>query len=439
MMPSQRNVKVHDFTIARRVLSLIFKKFLAGKRLHWNQDYYFQELDTEDQVVLGWCQWVQPLWQAMWWTICQIWMEISLQRIILSDQIVRLQMKTPLGLFQMAWLQIQDCPILTWGYLMAIWMGLQSIDPSVQQVLVVRWGQMDLAIVLWSLRTSQTVVSVLYTWDPCLWQVGVWEVCLWEAWACLEWVKVCNFAKLLLKEKIKKQMCYISMPEIFQQSTNFPKDILKHQSWIWGCLQSWFTICRYWVISRLKFMTWRKKLCVSAVQCNRAGVGTQWNSAFWLSHFVLFFKLKICAVAPAQDTEEVDQVLSGGGNNKEYIAKQQRWLLFLRHCAKCEAEPGQCTYGQSCVVAKALWKHIMECSSPECHYPRLDFTFSPQFCWSIISEVNGLHNDTTHGLLILHLMLHHGVRLATPHFEACTYNEWRWPKINDLTSAHKDS
>ena len=22
---------------------------------------------------------------------------------------------------------------------------------------------------------------------------------------------------------------------------------------------------------------------------------------------------------------------------KEYVAKQQRWLLFLRHCAKCQA------------------------------------------------------------------------------------------------------
>ena len=63
-------------------------------------------------------------------------------------------------------------------------------------------------------------------------------------------------------------------------------------------------------------------------------------------------------------------VLRNGRDNKEYIAKQQRWLLFLRHCAKCTAVPGTCAYGQSCVVAKALWKHTMECGNPECVYPR---------------------------------------------------------------------
>ena len=71
-----------------------------------------------------------------------------------------------------------------------------------------------------------------------------------------------------------------------------------------------------------------------------------------------------------QEVSEVDAVLKGGGDTKEYIAKQQRWLLFLRHCAKCEAPAGTCPYNQSCVVAKALWKHIMECSSPDCQYPR---------------------------------------------------------------------
>ena len=57
-------------------------------------------------------------------------------------------------------------------------------------------------------------------------------------------------------------------------------------------------------------------------------------------------------------------------NNKDYIAKQQRWLLFLRHCAKCNAPNGECQYGQSCSVAKALWRHILECSLADCTYPR---------------------------------------------------------------------
>jgi hypothetical protein len=55
---------------------------------------------------------------------------------------------------------------------------------------------------------------------------------------------------------------------------------------------------------------------------------------------------------------------------KQYVAKQQRWLLFLRHCAKCQAPDGQCQYGNSCQVAKALWRHILTCSNSECHYPR---------------------------------------------------------------------
>ena len=57
-------------------------------------------------------------------------------------------------------------------------------------------------------------------------------------------------------------------------------------------------------------------------------------------------------------------------SKKEYVAKQQRWLLFLRHCAKCQAAEGQCTYGQSCTVAKQLWRHILTCADPNCEYPR---------------------------------------------------------------------
>ena len=57
-------------------------------------------------------------------------------------------------------------------------------------------------------------------------------------------------------------------------------------------------------------------------------------------------------------------------DKKEYVAKQQRWLLFLRHCAKCQAAEGQCTYGQSCTVAKQLWRHILTCADPNCEYPR---------------------------------------------------------------------
>ena len=55
---------------------------------------------------------------------------------------------------------------------------------------------------------------------------------------------------------------------------------------------------------------------------------------------------------------------------QEFILKQQRWLLFLRHCAKCQFPDGQCNYGSSCAVAKQLWQHILGCSDARCSYPR---------------------------------------------------------------------
>ncbi len=55
---------------------------------------------------------------------------------------------------------------------------------------------------------------------------------------------------------------------------------------------------------------------------------------------------------------------------KDYIAKQQRWLLFLRHCAKCQSADNACQYGQSCAIAKQLWRHILTCSDGNCTYSR---------------------------------------------------------------------
>ena len=64
------------------------------------------------------------------------------------------------------------------------------------------------------------------------------------------------------------------------------------------------------------------------------------------------------------------QAMRERAHKKEYVAKQQRWLLFLRHCAKCQAPEGQCTYGDSCTTAKELWRHILTCADPLCQYPR---------------------------------------------------------------------
>lgn len=64
---------------------------------------------------------------------------------------------------------------------------------------------------------------------------------------------------------------------------------------------------------------------------------------------------------------------SGGSQTQgrtQYIQKQQRWLLFLRHCAKCTLSADECTFARSCRVGKELWQHILKCSQQNCSYPR---------------------------------------------------------------------
>ncbi len=55
---------------------------------------------------------------------------------------------------------------------------------------------------------------------------------------------------------------------------------------------------------------------------------------------------------------------------QQYIQKQQRWLLFLRHCAKCNQDEQECQFSRSCRVGKELWQHILTCSNSGCTYPR---------------------------------------------------------------------
>lgn len=60
----------------------------------------------------------------------------------------------------------------------------------------------------------------------------------------------------------------------------------------------------------------------------------------------------------------------GTENRKQQILKQQRWLLFLRHCAKCNLPEDKCQYGHNCTVAKSLWQHLIGCKDVACSYPR---------------------------------------------------------------------
>jgi E1A/CREB-binding protein len=53
---------------------------------------------------------------------------------------------------------------------------------------------------------------------------------------------------------------------------------------------------------------------------------------------------------------------------RNQILKQQRLLLFLRHCAKCKNP--KCTHAQSCETGKELWHHLVRCKDDLCKYPR---------------------------------------------------------------------
>ena len=53
---------------------------------------------------------------------------------------------------------------------------------------------------------------------------------------------------------------------------------------------------------------------------------------------------------------------------RNQILKQQRLLLFLRHCAKCKSQT--CQHARSCATGKELWHHIVRCSNEECNFPR---------------------------------------------------------------------
>lgn len=52
------------------------------------------------------------------------------------------------------------------------------------------------------------------------------------------------------------------------------------------------------------------------------------------------------------------------------VQQQQRWLLVMRHSAKCQVALGtHCQAHPHCAAGKQLWRHILECLEPQCAYP----------------------------------------------------------------------
>jgi E1A/CREB-binding protein len=46
----------------------------------------------------------------------------------------------------------------------------------------------------------------------------------------------------------------------------------------------------------------------------------------------------------------------------EDVVKGQRWLLFMRHCARCRKDEEQCALGNQCAFGKQLWAHLLGCN-----------------------------------------------------------------------------
>ena len=54
---------------------------------------------------------------------------------------------------------------------------------------------------------------------------------------------------------------------------------------------------------------------------------------------------------------------------QQQITRLQRWLLLLRHCAKCQLHEAECQLQGTCRVGKELWTHILQCNNHQCSYP----------------------------------------------------------------------
>lgn len=72
---------------------------------------------------------------------------------------------------------------------------------------------------------------------------------------------------------------------------------------------------------------------------------------------------------PPGPTNTSDGQMSDG-QKSQYVQKQQRWLLFLRHCAKCRQNEAECQLQSQCKFGKQLWQHILHCANAQCEYPR---------------------------------------------------------------------
>jgi E1A/CREB-binding protein len=57
---------------------------------------------------------------------------------------------------------------------------------------------------------------------------------------------------------------------------------------------------------------------------------------------------------------------TGDASDNLNVTRQQRWLIYLRHCAKCRLDERACLLKAQCSYGKRLWQHMIRCDDPSC-------------------------------------------------------------------------
>ena len=55
---------------------------------------------------------------------------------------------------------------------------------------------------------------------------------------------------------------------------------------------------------------------------------------------------------------------------KRKLGNYQKWLVFLRHTAKCSLPETACVYGENCLKGRELWSHLFKCKNDDCRFLR---------------------------------------------------------------------
>lgn len=114
----------------------------------------------------------------------------------------------------------------------------------------------------------------------------------------------------------------------------------------------------------------KQQQAVASVLSPQAGQTTTAHAQIRKQHSALAFACRMTCIAACvlQPTGVPDDATDE--TRHTHVQKQQRWLLYLRHCAKCHVPGNECSLKQQCKFGKQLWQHILSCQETECPFPR---------------------------------------------------------------------